>query len=117
VKKPPRDPYLSTGQSANSRASARASGPRLSLDSAQELAIAALVYLAADPDKVRSFAEASGLSAENLRAAAESPDFLAAVLDYVLSDESLLLTFAANCGIEPADIPRARAVLSPRADE
>jgi hypothetical protein len=75
------------------------------------------VFLAADSERLEGFAATSGLNAENLRAAAESPEFLAAVLDHLASDESLLLAFAANSGIDPADVQRARAVLSPRLEE
>jgi hypothetical protein len=86
-------------------------------ETAQELAVRAFVFLAADPSRARRFAAASGFRPENLRTAAETPDFLAGVLDYFAADESLLLTFTANCGIDPADVPRARAALSPRREE
>jgi hypothetical protein len=39
------------------------------------------------------------------------------VLDHVAGDERLLIAFAHECGFEPPDIERARAVLAgPRAD-
>lgn len=113
MKKAPPGPVLSTDRRSDSLRTGRG----ISLDSAQDLAIGALVFLAADPEKVGSFATASGLNAENLRVAAESPEFLAAVLDYLASDESLLLAFAVNSNVDPADVQRARAVLSPRMEE
>ena len=80
---------------------------------AEELAVKALIFLAADEERTLRFANISGLCLENLRAATKSPDFLAGVLDYLASDESLLLAFAANSCIDPAQIQRARAILSP----
>lgn len=82
-------------------------------ETAQELAVRAFVFLALDVDRARRFAAESGLSPENLRAAAETPEFLQGVLDYFLRDESLLLAFSANCGVDPADVPRARDSLRP----
>ncbi len=86
-------------------------------EAAQELAVRAFIFLAANADRARRFAAASGLGPENLRTAAETPDFLAGVLDYFAADESLLLTFATNCSIDPADVQRARATLVPFAEE
>lgn len=85
-------------------------------EAAEELAIKALIFLAADAERVERFAALSGLSIENLRTAAESPDFLAGVLDHLAGDESLLLAFAANSGIDPAHVQRARAILSPSSE-
>jgi hypothetical protein len=98
---------LSTGRSRKSQALEE------SREAAEILAIKALIFLAADPERALRFAALSGLSIENLRAAAETPHFLAAVLDHLATDESLLLAFAANCDVDPAHVQRARAVLSP----
>lgn len=86
-------------------------------ETAQELAVRCVVYLALDANRGRRFAAESGLSSENLRQAAQTPEFLRGVLDYFMQDESLLLAFAANCGIDPADLPRARESLNPQPDE
>lgn len=80
---------------------------------AEELAVKALIFLAADEERTRRFTDISGLGLENLRAAAELPNFLAGILDYLAADESLLLAFAANSSIDPAQIQRAQAILSP----
>jgi hypothetical protein len=82
-------------------------------ETAQELAVRAFVFLAVDAERARLFAAQSGLSPENLREAAETPEFLEGVLDYFMSDESLLLAFTSNCSIDPADVARARASLAP----
>ena len=42
------------------------------------------------------------------------PETLAAVLDHLLADESLLMVFAAGAGIDPAQILPARTTLGGR---
>ena len=51
------------------------------------------------------------MPAEQIRAAAHEPGFLAGVLEHMLADESLLLAFADSAGIDPADVARARNAL------
>jgi hypothetical protein len=77
----------------------------------EELAVAALGYLAAEPDRLDRFLALSGLGPHNLRAAAGDPGFLAAVLDYVLGDEPLLIGLAAERGVAPERIAAARAAM------
>jgi hypothetical protein len=77
-----------------------------------DLAVAALGFLAAEPDRLSRFLALSGLGPENLRAAASAPGFLAAVLDYLLSDEPVLIAFAAEQEIEPERVARARQAMA-----
>jgi hypothetical protein len=86
-------------------------------EAAQLLAIEALSFLASDPERLERFMDLSGLSAENLRAAATTPGFFLAILDYVAGDESLLVAFAANAGHDPSTIAKARDRLSPKIEE
>jgi hypothetical protein len=79
-----------------------------SRDRAEALAIAALSFLAEDPEKLGVFLALSGIGPESLRAAAGEPHFLAGVLDHVASNEKLLLDFAEHQGIDPFDVTRAR---------
>jgi hypothetical protein len=80
-----------------------------SWDEAEILAVAALSFLAEEPDRLGRFLAITGIEPENLRAAAGTPGFLPGVLDHLIGDESLLLDFAAQQGIDPADVPAARA--------
>ena len=80
-------------------------------DQAETLAIAALAFLAGDPDRLGTFLALSGLGPESLRAASREPHFLAGVLDHVVSDERLLLDFAEHHNVDPFDVTRARAAL------
>src|SRR5690242_9211669 len=79
-----------------------------SRETAETLAIDALGYIAAEPETLGRFLAASGLGPATLRRAASDPHFLAGVLDFMLSDETLLLAFAGHAGIEPETIARAR---------
>ena len=88
------------------------SGGRPSPSDAEALAVAALSFLAAEPERLGSFMSETGLGPENMRAAAATPSFLPAVLDYLIGNEPMLLDFAADHGIDPAAIPAARAALS-----
>jgi hypothetical protein len=83
-------------------------------ESAQALAIEVLAYLASDPTSLERFMSLSGLDVDDLRRAAAEPGFFVGVLDFLSSDEALLLSFAANAGRDPAAIERARQILAPR---
>jgi hypothetical protein len=79
---------------------------------AEDMAVAALTFIAQDGEKLGRFLTLSGLEPGNLREAAAEPSFLVGVLDYLSSDEPLLLAFAANFQIDPTAIATAQRVLS-----
>jgi hypothetical protein len=79
---------------------------------AAELAIAALTFIAEEPERLGRFLALSGIGPESLRAAAREPGFLSGVLDYIVGDEPLLIEFAGHTGIDPEDVARARAALA-----
>ncbi len=81
-------------------------------DRAEGLAIQGLAFLADDMDRLEPFLSITGLDPSRLRLAAAEPGFLAGVLDHIAGNESLLLQFATEAGIDPAEISRARAALS-----
>jgi hypothetical protein len=81
-------------------------------EQAETLAIAALSFLAGDPERLGAFLALSGIGPESIRAAATEPRFLAGILDHVVADERLLLAFAAEAGIDPADLGRAQMALA-----
>ena len=78
---------------------------------AAELAIAALTFIAEDPERLGRFIALTGIEPESLRSAATHPGFLLGVLDHVAGDETLLLAFAEFATLDPADVMRARDVL------
>lgn len=77
-------------------------------EGAESLAIEAIGFLAAEPERLDRFLSLSGLGPHNLRQAATSPGFLAAVLDYLATDEPLLIAFAAAQGVDPGAVSCAR---------
>jgi hypothetical protein len=83
-------------------------GPELG----QSLAASALAFLAADPERLDRFLSLTGLGPHNLRDAAEDPAFLGSVLEYMLTDEELLLRFAADSNLEPDTVALAHQALS-----
>jgi hypothetical protein len=83
-------------------------------EGAESVAIAALGFLAAEPERLARFLALSGLGPHSLRQAATSPGFLAAVLDHFAADERLLVAFAADQGVDPGAVIGARDTLSGR---
>lgn len=82
--------------------------------SAEALAIQALSFIAADPERLGRFLAATGIGPGDIRAAAREPLFLAGVLDHIAADEKLLLGFAAGAKSDPQAIVRAQYALSGR---
>jgi len=77
-----------------------------------DLAIAALCFIAAEPERLGRFLALTGIGPESIREAAREPEFLLGVLDYLAADETLLLAFANQDGIDPEQVVQARAVLA-----
>ena len=83
-----------------------------SAQDAQALAVEALAFLGAEPERLGRFLSLTGLSPGTIRTAARDPGFLVAVLDHLAEDESLLLAFAGNAGLDPRAVLAARAALA-----
>jgi hypothetical protein len=81
-------------------------------ETAQALAVRALVFLTREPDRIERFLALTGLDPSNLRQMAERPEFLLAVLDHMAEDEQLLLEFTAAEHEMPESIGLARRALS-----
>jgi uncharacterized protein DUF3572 len=81
---------------------------------AETLAIQALSFIAADPDRLGRFLAATGMGPGDIRAAARESLFLAGVLDHIAADEKLLTDFAADAKSDPREIVRAQSALSGR---
>ncbi len=77
----------------------------------EETAVKALVFLLNDDEKLQRFMDLTGVDAGSIRDAAQDPHFLQAVYDYMLSDEPLLLDFAAWLQVHPEHIVAARSQL------
>ncbi len=81
-------------------------------ETATTLALTALAFLAEDGPRLGRFLALTGIEPDQLRAAADAPETLLAVLDYLLGDESLLLVFTASIGIAPETVFPARTALA-----
>jgi hypothetical protein len=79
---------------------------------AQELAVMALGFIAAEPERLGRFLAMTGIGPDSIRTAAREPHFLAGVLDHVAADERLLRAFAAQTEMDPDTVMRARALLT-----
>jgi hypothetical protein len=78
---------------------------------AEIVAVQALSFIAADPERLGLFLAESGLGPETLRTAAADPQFLANVLDFVMRDDATVKAFAAQSELHPTNIAAARQVL------
>lgn len=78
---------------------------------AEMVAISALRFLAGREEELGRFLALSGVDPTDLRRLAGDSAFLGGVLDFLLSDEALLLSFAQEGGIQPETIAVARRQL------
>lgn len=80
-------------------------------DQATTLALAGLAFLAADEENMQRFLAATGLDPGSLRARADDPGLLLAVLDFLLGADEMVLAFCEENGCDPRRLHVARAVL------
>ena len=79
----------------------------MSLEKAEAVAIAGLSFLAEDTGRLGRFLALTGVGPAELKAEAGTPHMLAAVLEHLLGNESDLLSFTANAGIDPESVTPA----------
>ena len=77
-------------------------------EAAETLGLQALGWLAADDELFGTFLGASGAQASDIAAAAQSPEFLGAVLDFLAAHEPDLVAAAEELGVKPAELMAAR---------
>lgn len=91
--------------------------PEVAPEPAVVLAIQALGWIAADDEIFPVFLAATGASMAELRARASDPEFLAAVLDFLLQDDRWVIAFCDAHG-HPYSAPQtARAALPGGAEQ
>jgi len=83
----------------------------MQLEEAETIAAQALAWIAADPELLGIFLSASGIAPGEIRMQATEPEFLAAVLDFLLAAESHVRDFCAAAGLLPQAALAARAAL------
>ena len=84
---------------------------KLTLETAEGIAVQGLAFLAEEPARLLNFLALTGLTPDEVRAQAHAPGFLAAVLEHLASDESLLLVFAASTSVAPETLGPALTLL------
>jgi uncharacterized protein DUF3572 len=80
-------------------------------EAAETVALKALAHIAADADTLMRFLTISGLEVGDLRRRAGEPELLAAVLDFVLSDDVISQSFAVAEGVSAETLHAARRSL------
>ena len=80
-------------------------------EQAEILALQALTFLAADTEIMDRFAALSGLAPNDIIARANEAEMLAGVLDFMLSDETVLTDFCAANDLDREHPARARQTL------
>ncbi|MEX0970160.1 MAG: DUF3572 domain-containing protein [Paracoccaceae bacterium] len=80
-------------------------------EQAQNLALQALGWMAADDEVMGGFLGSSGLDPSDIRALAKDPAFMVSVLDFILSADEYVLAFAATQKIAPESVVAARNAL------
>lgn len=78
---------------------------------AEILALQALSWVMSQQDVAAACLDACGATPDSLRSRAGDPDFLAGVMDFLLSSDDLVRGFAAEAGRAPEAILRARRAL------
>lgn len=78
------------------------------IPSAEEVPLLFLAFLLGDDDRRDNFMATSGLAADELRTRLEDEHFKAFLLDYALSDEHLITSFAEQHDLDPHIILKAR---------
>jgi len=81
-------------------------------NAAEALALKALEFLANSPDNLEMFMAATGINGDELRARLEEPTVLAAIIDFMLKNEGLLVEFCDAASIRAREIHLASHVLS-----
>lgn len=78
---------------------------------AETLALKALAWLATHDELAPVFMGASGVSADDMRAGASDPAFLASVLEFVTMDDAWVIAFCDAHGLEYTAPLQARYAL------
>ncbi len=73
----------------------------INVETAEVVALQVFEFIASSDEQLERFMSVSGLDPTSLRQIVQSPHGLAGLLDYLCSDESLLLAFCETAGIRP----------------
>lgn len=77
-------------------------------DQARLLALKSLAYISQSENDMARFIAETGLEGTDVMQLVDKPAFLSGVLDFLMRDESLLLSFCAHEALEPPAVEAAR---------
>jgi hypothetical protein len=80
-------------------------------EDAEAVAVAALGFVASDPELLPRFLAITGIEAHAIRRAAAEPGFLAGVLQFVFAHEPTLMRFCEETGTPAASVGKALKAL------
>lgn len=84
---------------------------KIGREAAEAVAAQALAWVAEDAERINGFLNLSGLSPGELMAQAADPRILGAVLDYLMTEDRLVMAFCDEVGLAYTVPQAARAVL------
>jgi hypothetical protein len=85
---------------------------RMTTDQAATVALKGLAYLVNFEPELNRFLELSGADRATLRDRADEPEFLTALLDFMLANEAVMVDFCNDTSIDARMVHTARHVLS-----
>lgn len=83
----------------------------MTTEQAETIALQALAFLAQEENLLAQFLTTTGLSPEDLKDHFREPELLAGVLDAILADDAVLMTFCNTASLSPETLVRARRAL------
>ncbi len=89
----------------------------VSQDTAHQVAIQALAFIAGDEKLLMRFLDLTGIAANDIRRAAGEPGFSAGVLQFICAHEPTLMAFCEASNVKPATVMAAKQVLPGGAEE
>jgi hypothetical protein len=75
------------------------------------VALQGLALVLSDDDLLQAFMAFTGADGSEMAAEAQNPAFLAAVMDFILQEDQRVITLAAACDLQPAEIASLRMAL------
>ena len=78
---------------------------------AETIALQALAFLAHEENLLTQFLTNTGLTPQDLKNRFQEPELLAGVLDAILADDAVLMTFCNTVSLSPETLVIARRVL------
>ncbi|VAV90889.1 hypothetical protein MNBD_ALPHA08-2486 [hydrothermal vent metagenome] len=84
----------------------------LNFQEAETVGAAGFSFLASEPEYFSRFASITGIDLSDVAETAGTREFLGGVLEYLMNDESLLLSFCQNNNFQPASVRSAQLILS-----